>query len=298
MQDRSDQRAGFTLVELLVVIAISGMLVALLLPAVQAARESARRTSCTANLKQIGVAMLSFESSQKKLPPRGWGSPKCGWITFLLPYFEQQQYADMYDWSEDWWGPHNVALANERLSIFECPSNPSDRHWEGVYQEANVEMNAVDYAANGGIAPTLFELGWLAENQVRNGVFMRDQQLRLGQVTDGTSHTIAVVECAGRPMRYDAGRPTEELGVTRKGVWTDNNHVEARGHSYDGRTWPGPCVVNCSNYDGLYGFHPGGAHVLMLDGSVQHLTQDLDNFVFYAMYTPNCGELFLQADLE
>jgi prepilin-type processing-associated H-X9-DG protein len=127
---------------------------------------------------------------------------------------------------------------------------------------------------------------------------MRDKQMTLGQISDGTTYTLAVMECAGRPKRYDAGNEVGDLGVTRKGIWTDNNHVEGRGHSHDGATWPGPCAINCSNYDGVYSFHPGGAHLLMLDGSVRFVAEGLDNFVFYALFTPNCGELIEGGDLE
>lgn len=289
---------AFTLVELLVVIAIIGLLVSLLLPAVQAARESSRRTNCTINLKQMGLAIHNYESSHGMLPPRGYSLPRSGWITFLLPHIEQQALADKYDWSEDWWGPHNVRLAKERLPIFECPSNGTDRNWVGNYSNVDMEINAVDFAANGGIAPTLFKLGWLEEKQVSNGVFMRDVQLRIGRITDGTTYTIALMECAGRPTRFNAGQEAGELNVTRKGIWTDNNHVEARGHTYDGVNWPGPCVANCSNYDGVYSFHPQLANILMLDGSVLPMRDNLDAFVFYAMCTPNCGELIDDADLR
>ncbi len=289
-------RRTFTLVELLVVIAIIGILIALLFPAVQAAREAARRAECQSNMKEIGLAIHHFENVQKKLPPRGWGTPKSGWMTFLLPYAEQQPLADRYNWSQPWWGADNVALANLRVPIFECPSHPGERTASGVTEGVNFVIRAVNYAANGGVAPTLAQLGWLTNDQVRNGVFMRDKQMLLAEVTDGTSHTVAVVECSGRPMRYDAGQTAGELNVTRMGIWTDNNHVEARGHSYDGTTWPGPCAINCSNYDGVYSFHPAGANLLLLDGSVRLAPKEMYNFVLYALFTPNCGELIGDGD--
>ena len=102
---------GFTLVELLVVIAIIGVLVALLLPAIQAAREAARRSSCTNNLKNLGIAALNFHDAHKKLPTsdRAAGvasAPRIAWSTLMLPYFEEQNVFDQYNFKQNWSNPN------------------------------------------------------------------------------------------------------------------------------------------------------------------------------------------------
>ena len=116
-------KAGFTLVELLVVIAIIGVLVALLLPAVQAARESARRTSCTNNLKNIALAMLNFHDSHKALPasnrpPGATNNPRYSAFMLLLPYYEEQNVYDLYDRTVNWSSPipSKTGISNARVT--------------------------------------------------------------------------------------------------------------------------------------------------------------------------------------
>ncbi len=136
---------GFTLVELLVVIAIIGVLVALLLPAIQAAREAARRIQCTNNLKQLGLAIHNFESSQKRLPP-GYASdslatpvpatrdattwdapPGWGWGAFLLPHLEQATISQQADMELPLWHPRHAELIRTTLASFLCPTDSGER---------------------------------------------------------------------------------------------------------------------------------------------------------------------------
>src|SRR5262249_33549798 len=148
MSKRFPSGNGFTLVELLVVIAIIGVLVALLLPAIQAARESANRTSCTNKLRQIALAVLNFESSRGALPynaitknnsqfpfipydpttvptPGNTGGTqgRCSGIIQLLPYLEQGSIAPLYTFNVDWSDPRNVNVLTMQLAILRCPSN-------------------------------------------------------------------------------------------------------------------------------------------------------------------------------
>lgn len=136
------RRGAFTLVELLVVIAIIGILVALLLPAIQAARESARRSQCQSHMKQIGLATLNFEQAKKMLPPSKWLALNANkkpighsTLTYLLPYLEEQAIADKYDWDQTWSWPtptkaapeSNATLVNIPIAIFRCPTAPPER---------------------------------------------------------------------------------------------------------------------------------------------------------------------------
>lgn len=123
------RRDGFTLVELLVVIAIIGVLVALLLPAVQAAREAARRSQCTSNLKQLTLACLNHEESHRVLP-QAWYWPDnspgvqryYGWGTVIVPQLEEKGIFDLYDFKLDWFDPGNQAVINNRIPVFLCPT--------------------------------------------------------------------------------------------------------------------------------------------------------------------------------
>jgi prepilin-type N-terminal cleavage/methylation domain-containing protein len=158
-------RRGFTLIELLVVIAIIGVLVALLLPAVQAARESGRRTQCVNNLKQIGIAIHGFHDAKQKLPssvrPYAANTIRAGAFVLLLPYVERQDLWDQYDVNTQWSDIKNQNVANKRLPVYECPSSPKHNYlldhkpedgagspWPGI-------VAVGDYAASLGVSPDL-----------------------------------------------------------------------------------------------------------------------------------------------
>ncbi len=125
-EDLSPQRA-FTLVELLVVITIIGILIALLLPAVQAARESARQLQCSNNLKQLALACHNFESARRGLPLLYSSSLQLGWITQVLPYFEQGNLCDKYNFNQPWFDASNAEAVRQRISVFECPTSSVPR---------------------------------------------------------------------------------------------------------------------------------------------------------------------------
>src|ERR1700731_3796855 len=125
-EGRVRQRGGFTLIELLVVIAIIGVLIALLLPAVQSAREAARRAQCTNNLKQIGLAFHNYHSANNAFPRAAitdkQGKPVLSWRVAILPYIEQQELYKKFKRDEPWDSPHNKALLKEVPTTYVCPS--------------------------------------------------------------------------------------------------------------------------------------------------------------------------------
>jgi len=296
-QGKHDTPAGFTLVELLVVIAIIGVLVALLLPAVQAAREAARRTSCTNNLKNLGLAALNFHDTQKHLPtsnrpPGATTNPRFAWATLMLPYFEQQNLYDLYDFKSNWSSPTaangkspNANLVKQRLSVFECPSVPDDDRLDGDSQWTTQGYSdwmasrcaaPTDYSPICNVEPRLVndprslvdfvDTTTAAGKKALEGMMLRNTTNTLRQVSDGTSHTIMLAESAGRPYVYRRGGLIGQLPDHRVngGGWSrpasDYGLDGFDPNAAAGSQFPGPCAVNCTNGDDVYdltGGNPG-----------------------------------------
>ncbi len=213
MKARHAQRSGFTLVELLVVIAIIGILVGLLLPAVQAAREAARRMSCSNNLKQFALSFHNYESTHKKVPRlashMAWsrtagGAANSNWHgysahTMILPYVEQQSIFNQFVFMDSHYEGAAVApqaippivLGRTRLSFFVCPSDlaypaTSNKNAAGWEQS---EMGWNNYGCSEGS-----NLGWSVGNGDQNGFFKRDRETSFGDIIDGLSNTIMIGE--------------------------------------------------------------------------------------------------------
>lgn len=233
---RSNSR-GFTLVELLVVIAIIGILVALLLPAIQAAREAARRTQCTNKLKQLGLAALNYESARKTLPyaytPNNIAfAPKTGacngapgiapatngmlhhnFFTFLLPYMEQSAIYDQIDFRYDWCNTtvppsksvSNLTATSKDIDELLCPSTEARPGTYTTDYNVMAYIDPVKYCANlDGSARTKRATDKLAG-------MITDTQSTLRKVADGTSKTIMIFESAGRPNHYVGNRAIKNL---------------------------------------------------------------------------------------
>ena len=282
MSRRYSTRNAFTLVELLVVIAIVGVLVALLLPAVQAARESARRASCTNNMRQLGLAVINFTDAHGKLPvsnrPGGsTTSPRYSWALMMLPYFEEQNIYEQYDQSQNWskatavasYGTPNAQLVAKPLAVFQCPSTPDNNRLDGDSQFwtlgypdwASSQCAApADYSPICNVEQRLVSTGLVDNAPDLTGLMLRNVTCTLKQVTDGTSSTIMLAESAGRPAVY---RKTTKVGDlpfhrTNGGGWgRAASDFGLDGSSPDGSTLPGPCAVNCTNGEDVYNFTGG-----------------------------------------
>jgi prepilin-type N-terminal cleavage/methylation domain-containing protein len=301
---------GFTLVELLVVIAIIGILVAMLLPAVQAAREAARRSQCTNNLKQIGLALHSFHDTYKVFPPgaidtntapgnaaaKQFQIPDAvehGWIVFLLPKLEQQNLYDIYDFDKDWRAVENQQARETRLEILQCPSAPgANRVHQFTWNNTTVRAAPSDYGVDNRINPSLGPLGLIdPESQAKpNGVMRVNLLSSFSDIVDGTSSTMWICEVAGRPRLFQGKAPGASNNVSGAG-WADrDNEFITHGYTSDGMTTPGPCPINCTNNNEIYAFHPGGAMCLLGDGSVRFIAETVSMRIIGRLLTATARE--------
>jgi len=213
---RALQRAGFTLVELLVVIAIISILVALILPAVQQAREAARRTQCVNNLKQIGLAIHNFHDTKRKLPssvrPTAASTVRVGAFTQMLPFLDEKTLWDSYSTAVNWSDATNTPVTSARLAVFQCPSGPKSDRLDGnpdpIQTGGNAAWNptlvgVTDYAATIGVDKRLAQV--FTTIKAGTGMLPKNQIGTFADVSDGLSNTIAIVESAGRPFVYRRG---------------------------------------------------------------------------------------------
>lgn len=307
--DRRGQQRGFTLVELLVVIAIIGILVALLLPAVQAAREAARRMSCSNNAKQIALALHNYHDTYQTMPlETNWAYRDAGgawlprnysWLAMTLPFIEQGTLADQIDFRYPLWGQlaaDGRAVYAVPISVLRCPSDPGLGPVESSHG-----MAVTNYAGAEGFD------WWNRRNDPMGGVFTFQTATKFADITDGTSNTIAFGEVTsygykdGGHLRCGTGRPRTSAGeaVFRPALvsppYSDSQGSAGMGYpSPDGANNPQtswawwragphaykPTYLHCfginAEWPGTCSAHPGGAMFGMCDGSVQYLSQNID----------------------
>jgi prepilin-type N-terminal cleavage/methylation domain-containing protein/prepilin-type processing-associated H-X9-DG protein len=292
------RRLGFTIVELLVVIAIIGVLVSLLLPAVQAAREAGRRVQCQNHLKQLGVALHNYHDTLKAFPPSHLAAPwRHNWAPFLFPYLEQQNLQDVYNWSAHWYSPANQSAINVHVEVLWCPSAPggpdrTDQLGGGLTAATS------DFAPPTGVAPAVKQSGLIPQTQNLTGALRPNQKTAMSDIRDGTSNTLVFAEDAGRPTFYIAsglGPPNNNPGAGNLPVingrvqgagWADFvNSIPLHSSLPDGLTMPGPCGINCTNNNEAFGFHPGGVNIVFCDGSVRLVQENIGLAVYAALIT-------------
>ena len=185
----SDSR-GFTLVELLVVIAIIGILIGMLLPAVQSVREAARRTQCMNNIRQLSLAALNYESAHMHFPSGVFDDDdnlrdalRVGWVD-MLPYIEQGNLYQQYDLDSDWKSTNNVALIEIEVPIFRCPSSVGNFDQFGGF-----EGSLCDYAMSKGPSASL-----VRNSRLQMGVFDVNSETKFSAITDGSSNVFMIGE--------------------------------------------------------------------------------------------------------
>ena len=277
--DPMSRRRGFTLIELLVVIAIIGVLVALLLPAIQAVRESARRSSCQNNLKQQAMAVHMFHDVRGFIPLlyNGERDPFAGsvfglqshsWRTMVLPHLEQQALFDLMDFSEYATHPNNQPAVNSTLDIFTCPSTPRNGItarglWIGRGKlEVVLSAAVTDYNASEGIieGPDCIPGAW-GEVQ-HKGAMAALRQISFSHLLDGLSQTTLIVERAALPDQYSkAGSEYAPHDPPQFRTWGNIGFWALSGEERFNHLTPSGAepLMNFDNTTGLYSFHRGGA---------------------------------------
>ncbi|MCL2349335.1 MAG: DUF1559 domain-containing protein [Planctomycetaceae bacterium] len=252
--EKQGRRFNFTIIELLVVIVIIGILVALLLPAVPAAREPARRMQCSNQVKQIALAMDTYHDVYHSLPPAYTvdesGKPLHSWRVLLLPYLEQSALYEQIRLDEPWDSEHNSQFHSQMLSVFQCPSGKrADASASQGKQSPEPQRNDLNCYYSVVIG--------------EQTIFPGAEPVNFGQISDGRSNTILVVE-----RMYPV-------------CWMDPTHEI---------TFVDACLGVNTNVYGLGSGHIKGCNVAMADGSVQYFSDTIKPETLKALLTKAGGE--------
>lgn len=323
-------RSAFTLVELLVVIAIIGVLVALLLPAVQAARESARRMQCSNNLKNLALAYHNYEDANKQLPAGnialnnlsngannrggtaeangGYYDGMWGWPIAILPYIEASNLAAQFDLntrpyvaerSDIWFssfgpdttaGTQNIAPSQQMPKTFSCPSTPPAGPGGGKGQFKNYAINA-----GGGVNMS----SCCPERSLdSDGVGHKNSKVRLAEITDGTSNTFLHLEQASTFSELGRAPAAPMRGLpTNPFVWVSHHSqgmaIAAVGTGRPMPPNPLPALMQAWGQNGrtVWGYHPSGVMASMCDGSVSFVPNVIAQVTWQGAFTRNGGEV-------
>jgi prepilin-type processing-associated H-X9-DG protein len=295
--------------ELLFVIGNVGILAALILPAVQSAREAARRTQCQNNMRNIGQATLQYESQFKKLPPArildANGRDMHGFFIHIMPNLEEKTVVDRYDMKKSWNDAANAQAISVGVPVFICSSVGEDR---GAI---------VDYAAVIGVNERVYDRVRQGEHRHPNqpprqsgqgpnrpldyepGIILDRDSRRVAKVLDGMSQTVLFAECGGRPQRYVVGKPR---GAGTDGPWANPRNQLTVDICSTSPPLPAPdnqvprgminFVNNFGNFGSeIYSFHPGGANFTFGDGTVRFIADSVSEDAFISVLTAQNGDL-------
>lgn len=315
------RRVGITLIEALVVIGIIGILLAILVPAVQYAREAARKATCENNMRQLVLAIQNHESAHASLPSLYNGTflqqPRNAldefhfhsWRTAILPQLEQSSLYERIDLSLPATDAANQTNLNTTVATFVCPStsNPNAvvpdifafNDGKGPTTKIGTAARS-DYEVIGGVV--FLPSGTVDLQNVKFGAWGEPRSYytqnsisyrkpRLKDISDGLSHTILIAERAGRPDLYRRGMSVDPYPYSDPSKGMDN-HQAAWGistHFWWLVFWHEQSI-NETNAKGIYSFHTSGANVGLADGSVRFLSEDTDQGILNALATRSAGD--------
>jgi prepilin-type N-terminal cleavage/methylation domain-containing protein/prepilin-type processing-associated H-X9-DG protein len=315
---------GFTLVELLVVIAIIGLLVSLLLPAVQTAREAARRMSCTNNLKQVGLAIHNYHDALGRFPsayvantrhpsrdPDTFDGPQgFGWGALILPYLEQGSLQQQFDLNVACWHNKNANAAGQKLKIFLCPTATGNLtpifDVKDEDERVLARFSRSNYIANAGQ-----EEGWGDDqfedySHISDGPLYRNSRTRVADVTDGLSQTVFIGEhssvlsnktwvgvvpgamvCANDPNKF----PITECDFAATLVNVHSGPAVGEIDPVTGFAPIHPPNSPLCHVCQMYSEHPSGSNVLLGDGSVRFVSMFIHQPTWAALSSRAEGDL-------
>ncbi len=262
-------RPGLTLIELLVVFAVVGVLVSLLLPALQSAREAARRRSCGENLHQIGLALQNYHAAQRTFPIgcRDNMGLQIAWSVPVLPLLEEVDVWRQFEPDQAYDSAANLDAGKTVVPVYLCPSTSRAPHRTGL-TSGDVNQNGrwdpgddlawTDYGGMFGVGDPTWEF--------MNGVMLYDRAISAAEITDGLTRTMIVGEDSGR-------------GSQLNGQWINGQNI----FDQTGR-------INRTRNNELFSDHPGGVQAAFCDGSVRFLSEHLDVSTLFALCTRSLGD--------
>lgn len=303
MKTYSRNHRGFTLIELLVVIAIIAVLVSLLLPAVQQAREAARRTQCKNNLKQIGLALHNYHDVHQTFPS-GWiaidhatqlpsaheGTSGAGWAVMILPYIDQTNVYNLFNANLPITDPLNADFLKQPMVSYKCPSDPQPLTFE-LGEEGNptnilAQMPIANYIGSfgpeelDGCEEPVGTPPVLPTGQCKgSGMFYHNSKVTIRDVTDGTSNTYMIGE--------RKTNESEDWYTTWPGMVAEAEEAFQRVCGSADHTPNHPDT----HFDDFSSHHTGGAQFCQADGSVRFISQSIDGGVYRALATIQGGEV-------
>jgi len=324
--DMVNRQFSPSFVDVLVTVICVLVVAAVLVPQVHAARAVAARTECQDRLETLGRGFHAFEQARGGFPPRRTGfqdgSPYGGWGPFLLPFIDEAAVAAKYDFRLDCFDPSNQAAVETEVGAFRCPDAPGGRHVaiqsQATAKSRNPDKDSVftvraavnDFiACNGVLLPRkgygLHALDGDGGQGNRRQAMSDDTLLPLASITDGLGCTLLLIEQAGRPDVWRNGKKHEGGGqfgmsANARGAWAGWGSIgfgpsgadglsSAKGDATD-------CTVNCNNWFGIYGFHPGGGHILLCDGAVRFVSPALSPLTFAYLSNRDDGRLISPTD--
>jgi len=307
----------FYRIEAGLLLAASVLAVALGAPLLVMARETSRENVCANHLRKLAAGCLDYARSHEATLPSNRKQPYTGWNTLILPHIQQQALYEKYDPATDWWSAKNRQVGATHLPGLVCPAAPANKRMLHLLDPdgGKFKAAATDYVASAGAylyrnkSERLFRGAMASPGRYYGGSKVEAKHaVRLSEITDGTSNTLLIVEMAGKPQEWRAGKlhAAEPGAGSAKplvngfsfGQWIAPNWAHLRSWSKDGATRFGPCGVNCSNSGSIYSFHPQLANAAMADGSVRRLKAGLPQEIMVSLVSIADGEIVSREDYE